>query len=307
MEIDINDIKAQKALLNQEVAERFEDDIAFRKELAAALGANIWEGFEHENVIDLFSTVRRVGLDDIIYSETVTGLKSFRMNRSGYPEESSLWAEREEITKVSRGIHVSSEVEQLTRNFTGWADRLVPAAGERLSADLNRDLFTTYTQAAPANGSANNATSANGLGAGALRSAIAAVKAAGGTDVKIVGQAPMTMQIADLVSGSGSFNAYLPYTNEEIMRTGAVASWYGTDIVELENFSDEDGIPYIPGNELWVVAKNSGQTVFYGEGKPRQWEDNATPHWHYSYVLTYGMTVERPDRIYRIIDSGTAP
>jgi hypothetical protein len=64
-------------------------------------------------------------------------------------------------------------------------------------------------------------------------------------------------------------------------RKGCSACTGACNIVTLKNYKDEDGVPYIPNNELWVMAKDTGKFVFFGGLKSKEFSELDNWYWHY--------------------------
>jgi hypothetical protein len=94
----------------------------------------------------------------------------------------------------------------------------------------------------------------------------------GPVPVTIIGRASMVDKISDFVTSSGTFD---PEATEQIRAQGRLGVYRGANIVQVENYTDEDGVPYIPANELWVMGGTVGKFALYG---PTAGEDLGGEH-----------------------------
>jgi hypothetical protein len=99
------------------------------------------------------------------------------------------------------------------------------------------------------------------------------------------------------------FEGFGVETLEEIRQKGVLGNYRGANIVRLRNFKDEDGTPYLPGNELWVMAKDTGKFAFFGGLMSKEFTDNDNWYWHYIARRDTGLLVYHPERARRLVDS----
>lgn len=298
----------QATLALNEEAKLNWDNPEWHKEQAALLTENTYEGFEHENIISYLSDVRRIGWEDRATISEVRGLKAFWVARGAYIDESTI---REDVFTVERekiGFHVSDFEEKVEANFGQVSRSVVDLGVERLDAELNK-WFLSAVQAAVDSGDANY-HAASGLSLSTVIGALSAVRdATRSREVTIVGRSQMTDQfVHELLGGTGSNGTgFIPGTNEDMVRTGLLGTYMGANIVSLKNYTDDNDVPFIPANELYVVAKDASRTFFFGTPRSRQWTEEANDYWHYKYHLDCGMVIHRPERIHRVVDSSIAP
>jgi hypothetical protein len=94
-----------------------------------------------------------------------------------------------------------------------------------------------------------------------------------------------------------------PQTQEEITRKGMIGVYHGANIITLKNFKDENNDPYIPNNELWVMAKDTGKFAFFGGLKSKEFMELDNWYWHYLARRDTGILVHHPERAQLLIDS----
>lgn len=90
----------------------------------------------------------------------------------------------------------------------------------------------------------------------------------------------------------------------EIYQTGWVGSWYGANIVALDQIWDNlvDYNAMIPNNYVLVLGEKVGEFITYGDTRWKQWEDmNPTPpDWYLELYQQFGMIVDNAMGIYVI-------
>lgn len=298
-------LKAAKARLNEDAAANYQDK-AWRQAQAQELSETIYEGFENENLVDLFTEVDRVGLDGRSTISEVRGLKVFHTARNGYIEESFLHKETMEIEQDFMGFHVVESEDRLRLNFAETADTLVNLGIQRVNTEVNDRVLSTIQTAIPSGHPSYTAVS--GLTLAALNSALSAVKDATlGAPVTIVGRVGMTDKIVDELSQNNTYAAFTPETNEDLLRRGQVGVYKGANVVELKNYLDADGNSFFPNNELFVIGRNAGKTAFFGGPQVKEFLEDDSWHWHYILKQSVGVSIVRSDRIRRIVDSTVTP
>jgi hypothetical protein len=294
---DKRELAALKKAANEEAAANW-DSKEWRQEFAAELTESILLGFEYETLVDRWIDTETTDFNGRILIREATGLKAFWMARGGQIEQSQLSADISEIPRDMIGIHVSDLDDKFVNNFTDSAQTLRSLAIERMDAEVNRRIHTVLAEAIPSGSPFYVATP--GLSKASLDNAIRAVQDASRTgEVVIVGRPTMVDQITD-------FEGFGMQTLEEIRQKGVLGNYRGCDIVRLRNFKDEDGQPYLPSNELWVMGKDTGKFAFFGGLKSKEFEDLDNWYWHYIARRDVGVLVHHPERARRVIDSNQA-
>lgn len=91
---------------------------------------------------------------------------------------------------------------------------------------------------------------------------------------------------------------------EEVMRTGWLGTYYGVEIVGLDQMwkSPTDYTPLIPEDKILVIGEDVGEFITYGPVREKQWEDmNPTPPWWILEIWQmYGMIVDNAQGLYVI-------
>lgn len=292
-----DDKRAQREIMEKanEEARQYWSDAKWRSDFAEELTESILLGFEYETLVDRWIETENTDFNGRIFVKEATGLKAFWMARGGYIEASSMTAEVAEIPRDMVGVHVFDFEDKFINNFTESAQTLRDLSIQRMDAEINRRVHTVLAEAIPTGSPFYVATP--GLSKPALDNAIRAVQDSSRTgEVVIVGRPTMTGQIAD-------FEGFGVETLEEIRQKGVLGTYRGASIVSLKNYKDEDGQPYLPGNELWVMARDTGKFAFFGGLKSKEFMDNDNWYWHYIARRDTGLLIHHPERARRLIDS----
>lgn len=279
-------------------AKLYWNDAKWRADFAAELTESILLGFDYETLVDQWIETQTLGFNDRATVKEATGLKAFWMARGGYIEASQMSAEIAEIPRDMIGVHVFEFEDKFLTNFTESAQTLRDLSIQRMDAEINRRIHTVMAEAIPSGSPYYVATP--GLSKPALDNAIRAVQDASRTgQVSIIGRPTMVDQIVD-------FEGFGVETLEEIRQKGVLGNYRGANIVRLRNFKDEDGTPYLPGNEMWVMAKDTGKFAFFGGLMSKEFTDNDNWYWHYIARRDVGLLVYHPERARRLVDSNQA-
>jgi hypothetical protein len=277
---------------NKEARENW-DDPQYRSEFAADLTESILLGFDYETLVDRWIDTERTDFDGRIFVREATGLKAFFMARGGYIEASELTAEISEVPRDMLGVHVWEFEDKFLTSFAESAQTLRDLSIRRMDAEINRRIHTVLKEAlAPA-----NTTTAAGISQAAVDAAIAKVQDESESgNVVIVGRPTVVNKLA-------AFDGFGNETLEEIRRKGMFGTYHGADIITLKNYKDEDGVPYIPNNELWVMARDTGKFAFFGGLKSKEFMELDNWYWHYLARRDTGIMVHHPERAHLLVDS----
>lgn len=277
---------------NKEARENW-DDPQWRKEFAADLTESILLGFDYTTLVDQWIDTERTDFNGRIFVRESTGLKAFYMARGGYIEASELTAELSEVPRDMLGVHVWEFEDKFLNSFAESAQTLRDLSIRRMDAEVNRRIHTVLKEAL----ASANTTTAAGISQTALDAAIASVQDESlSGEVVIVGRPTVVNQIA-------GFDGYGNETLEEIRAKGMFGQYHGCNIITLKNYKDEDGTAYIPNNELWVMAKDSGKFAFYGGLLSKEFVELDNWYWHYLARRDTGIMVHHPERAHLLVDS----
>lgn len=289
--------------LSQEARDNW-DDPHWRRLMAQALTEAVFYGFETENILDIMSTVERVGEDGRIYVKETRGMRAFWTAKGGYIEASNLRTDIMELVRDMIGFHVYEFSDKLRNSFAETQATLIDLGAKRLDAEINLRALRTFQAAIPPG--SPSYVQGGGLSLTALDAAINAVwDETMESQVTIVGRRTMVGQIVDKLT-AGGYTQFLPETNEDLLRRGVIGVYKGATIATLKNYRDDEDISFFPANEMFVVGKDASKFGFWGGPLSKEWEDTNW-YWHYLTRQDFGGGVFRPERLRRIVDTNQAP
>lgn len=289
---------------NKEAFENW-DNPAWRREMAQEMTETIYEGFQHENLLGLMAEVENAPFGGRVFVKEVRGLRAFWVARGGYIEASTMRSDVMEIPRDTIGFHVYEFEDKLMTNFSETQANLTDLGVQRLDAEVNQRVLHLF-QAAIGVGH-DSYVSGSGLSLAALNTALREVRdASRNRAVTIVGRATMTDQIMDSLVGSNNYPAFLPETNEALLRLGVLGTYRGARIITLTNYLDDQDVSFFPANELYVVAQDASKFAFWGGLMSKEFVEQDNWYWHYLARRDFGGVVHRPDRIRRIVDTSQA-
>lgn len=284
--------------VNEEAKANWEN-LDWRREMARVLTQSILEGFRFETFYDQLISVERVGFDDRVILEEETGLKVFFIAKGGHIEASALVSEVMEIPRDTLGFHVYEFEDKMQSNFAKSAATLRNLAVRRLDWGVNKQIKALIEAAI--DGSSPYYISGAGLSKTALDTAIREVRDESESgNVTIYGRSTMVDQIAD-------FSGFADEALEEIRLRGRLGTYRGASVVQVRNWKDEDGVSFIPANEMYVVGSDAGLFATYGGLKSKEYVELDNWYWHYIGRQDFGGVVHRPERIRRFVDTAITP
>lgn len=295
--------RAKMVALNEEAKKNWSNP-AWRHEVAEVITEAITEGFETENLVDMMAETDNLSFEGRSFVREVKGMRAFWTSRGGYIEESTIHEETFEITRDLIGFHVSEMEEKMMTNFGPSAQTLIDLGIRRMAAEINLKVLRTFQAAVPS--SSPYYTAASGLALSTINTGLREVmdEQVDG-DVVIIGRRTMTDKIVDGIVNLGSgYGAFLPETNEQLLRQGVLGTYRGARIVTLRNFKNDTGTAgSFPANELWIVGRNASKFAFFGGPAFKEFVEQDNWFWHYLQKREFGGVVYRPERLRRIIDT----
>lgn len=300
----VEEHKALASKLNDEARENWSNP-AWHLQVAQDLADTLDYGFTFNNLFSTYFATEQVGEFDRVILRERRGMKVYYTARGGAIDETQLRTEQWEMPRDTIGFHVSEMEDKLRANFATSMSDLVTLAEARLEAEVNRRIFTTLQSAIPST-SANYVATAL-LTKAQVDTAIRDVKDAikpngmGPVPVTILGRASMVDQITDFNLG------FDPEATSEIRAKGRLGVYRGCNVVQIVNFTDDDGVSYIPANELWVFGGNVGRFAMYGGMIVKSWTENTVDYQHYRARKDIGGLVHHPEQARRIVDSHVTP
>lgn len=287
------------AAVNADARENWFDP-EWQRAMTADLNETIFEGFAHENLIDVLADVDRVGMDERISVEEVRGLEAYWVSEGGQIDSSTMTENVWELRRDLVGFQVDEFEDKIRSNFARYSSQLASLGIQRLDAAVNSRVLRLYQ--AVISGASPYLIQTAGVSLPALDTAIDEV--ADETDdgeVVIVGRAVMVNQITSELAATG---LYIPETNEEIIRTGRVGRYRGATIARLVNHKDANGKSFVPGNEMYIAGRNAARVGFWGGLETKTWSDaDGGDYFHLKSKLRTGAAVHRPERVRRYVDT----
>jgi hypothetical protein len=279
------------------------DQPGWRREMAQELTETIYWGFQHENLLQLFTQVENVPFDGRSFVKEVRGLRAFWVARGGYIEASDLHSEVFEIQRDTLGFHVYELEDKLRTNFGETQANLVNLGIMRMDSEVNLRVIAAFQAAVPS--TSPYYIAANGLSLPALNLALRQVRDVSlDSNVAIIGRATMTDQIIDAIMGTGGNTAgFFPETNERLLQQGVLGVYRGARIITLKNYRDDTDTPFFPANELYVVGRDASKFAFFGGLLSKEYTEEDNWYWHYLARRDFGGLVYRNNRIRRIVDT----
>lgn len=295
-------LREQLAAVNAEAAANW-DNPTWRREMAQELTETIYWGFQHENLLSMYTQVENVPFDGRSFIKEVRGMRAFWVARGGHIEASNMHAEVFEITRDTIGFHVYEFEDKLRTNFGETQSTLVDLGVQRMDAEINLRVLRAFQAAIPSNSA--NYISASGLGLVSLNTALRQVRDVSlDFNVSIIGRATMTDQIIDALMGTGGpTSGFFPETNEQLLAQGVIGTYRGARIITLKNYRDDTDTPFFPANELYVVGRDASKFAFFGGLLSKEYTEEDNWYWHYLARRDFGGVVYRPNRLRRIVDT----
>lgn len=290
--------------LNEEARTNWDSE-AWHREVAAVIASTLDYGFTFDNLFGQWIDVQTVGEFDQVRINERRGMKVFYTSRGGYIDETQIRTESWELPRDTLGFHVSEHIDKLRANFATTISDLTSLGQARMEAEVNRRILTLAQTAIP--NTSPYYVNTSGLTQAELDTAITQVKdsiqpnGVGLVPVTVVGRAAMIDKIADFVP------QFAPVAVEEIRQRGFLGHYRGAQLVVLNHYTDEDGLSYIPANELWVMGGTAGKFALYGGLQVKSWDENTVDYRHYRARKDLGGLIHHPEQVRRIVDSSVTP
>lgn len=298
------ELKELAAKLNEEARENWDSE-SWHRQVAADLAESLDYGLVFDNLFSSYIDVQNVGEFDRVILRERRGLKVFYTSRGGYIDESQLRNEHWELPRDTLGFHVSEHIDKLRANFAETISDLASLGGARLEAEVNRRLLSLAQAAVTSSSPYYQAVA--GMAKSDLDTAIRSVRDAikpdgsGPVPVTVLGRAAMVDLIAEFTP------TFSPVANEEVRQAGFLGHYKGANIIVIRNYADEDGIAYMPANEVWVLGGGAGKFALYGGLQVKAWDENTVDYRHYRARKDVGGLIHHPEQVRRIVDSTVTP
>jgi hypothetical protein len=304
-----DEVKAITAKLNEQARENW-DNQEWRRQVAADIVEELDFGFFNgANMFAGFIDTQAVGEFDRVVVRERRGLKIFETSRGGYINESNLEDELYTMGRSTYGFAVKESTDRLRANFAELISEVVAKGEQLFDATVNKQILSLAQAATPV-GSAYH-TASVGLTKAEVDDAIRRVRDAIRPDgvnpprVTIVGRSAMIEAIGDF-AGNSYQPIYADPALEEIRSRGYLGTYRGASMVQLVNYADSEGTPFLPSNELWVLGGSAGKFVFYGGAQVKLWDENAHDVTRFRTRRDMGGAIFKPALIHRVSDASVS-
>lgn len=281
------------------------DNPEWRKAMAQEMSEVIREGFEHESLLSLMAEVENASFNGRVTVSEVKGLKAHWVARGGYIEASTLNRQTMELPRDTIGFHVSEMEDKLMVNFAETQATLIELGQQRLDAQVNARVLALFQAASPSSNANNNYETNAGLTLEILNTMLREVRdETKSNEVAIIGRSTQTEQVMDLLLGTNlNGGAFLPETNEDMVRRGVLGTYRGAPIITLVNHKDDAGVSFFPDDELYVIGRDASKFAWWGGMMVKEYSEQDAWYWHYIARRDFGGIVHRPERFRRFVDS----
>jgi len=285
-------------------------DKSQRDALASLIVEYIDPNHVTENIVGLFLNTRRMNPGDALVKKVRTGIEV----RTLVPGSIHLASEitvSDRVNYMLDGVDVKvrANLWELESGALGTVESIRREMMAKLQDHYVSRVFTSLANIWTAANTPNNYVASATLTAAVLRNAIDWVNYTVPGGVKaVVG----TRRGLGAITQFGGFHvdavANNTWGNEdairEIYKTGWLGSWYGANIVALDQVWNNlvSYTPQIPNRYVLVIGENAGEFITYGEPKWKQWEhmDPTPPDWLVEVYQQFGMIVDNAMGVYVI-------
>jgi hypothetical protein len=281
------------------------DNPTWRQEMAQDMTETIYWGFQHENLLNLYTQVENVDFDGRSFVKEVRGLRAFWVARGGHIEASDMHAGVFEIPRDTLGFHVFEMEDKLRTNFGETQSNLTNLGIQRMDAEVNLRVLASFQAAVPT--TSPYYITGSGVSLTAVNLALRQVRDVSlDFQITILGRSTMIDQFIDQIMGTGgNTSGYFPETNERLLEQGVIGVYRGARLVTLKNYRDDADVPFFPANEMWVIGRDASKFAFFGGLLSKEYTEEDNWYWHYLARRDFGGVVYRPNRLRRIIDTST--
>ncbi len=292
--------RVAKARLNEDAAKNWGDP-DWQRETALAIQMQIEEGFEHENLLDLLTTVETAADGDRIFIEEMLNVDAHWVSPGGRVEESNWGEEIFEVKPDAIVFGLSELAEKMRSNFADKQAKIVQGGIKALDAGINSRLLSVLRSATPY-GSASY-TDGAGVAIATINTLLTKIRDESQADsVSIVGRGTMIDQIYNQIQ-----NAVIPAPNaqDNILSSGYLGTYRGANLIKLINWRDNKRESYFPANELFVVGADASLVGLWGglETASEVTFGVNNSRWVYEGRRKAGFVCYRPERIHRVVDT----
>lgn len=291
---------AARKSLNEE-AEANWGDSRWHKEQAALIAEAVDFGLTNPEVFRGVLRFHTLGANDKLIHRERRGLKVYASAQGGYVDESTLSTDSFEAPRSPLAWHVVASEDDMLADYATQVSELVTLAKQAEQAELVRRQLVLLQAAVPSSSANYVDATSGGLTATVLNAAIRGVadaeRPSGGilpTQITVIGRAAGVDAIND-------FTGFTPNMLDEINSTGNLGRYRGARVQRLLNFTDGDGVSFMPENEVWVVSDDAGDFATFGGARINSWVENELDKAHTKSRRDVGGYVVRPANVRRIV------
>lgn len=292
------------ALIDEEYRENDRDN-TYRGKVDAELAKVIEHGFTEQSLLNGWIDVENVGEFDTAEPVVkVKGLRVYSTSRGGYIDESTLTEETQGVPRDTMGFHIVEFNDKLRAGFAAKFEVLKAKGLQKFEVEANRRIISGLRAATST--SDTGYVSVAGLTKAVLDEAITDVEDA----AEVEGDGEVNLAVLSrgtLLDVVASFNfGFNPVVSEEVRQKGYLGTYKGAAVIRVKNTVDDDGVSYMPRNEMFVVGRKVGRWVNYGGTQVNSWVENTRDYTHFRARKDVGFVVSDPGLCRRIVDSTVA-
>lgn len=285
-------------------------DKSQRDALAALIVEYIDPNHITENIVGLFLNTRRMKIGDALVKKVRKGIEV----RTLVPGSIHLASEITVSDRVNymldgADVKVRANLWELESGALGTVEEIRREMQAKLQDHYISRVFTSLTNIWTAVNTPANYVASATLTAAVLRAAIDHINYTVPGGVRAVvgtrrGLGTITQFAGFHVDPVANATWGNPDAIREIYNTGWLGSWYGANIVALDQVWDnlDTYVPQIPNRYVIVIGNNVGEFITYGEPKWKQWEhmDPTPPDWLVEVYQQFGLIIDNAMGIYVI-------
>ena len=260
-----------------------------------------------EDVVGLFLNTRSLNPGDALVKKVRRGIEVRTLVPGSVHLASELTVD-DRVNYMLDGIDVKVKANawELESGELGTVESIRREMEAKIKDHYVSRVFTCLANIWTAGNTPNNFTATATLDAATLRDAIDWINYRVGGVRAVVGTrrglAPIT-QFAGFHTDGTNYVANSEAISE-IYKTGFVGSWYGANIVALDQMWDNpiDDNALLENRYVLVIGENAGEFITYGEPKWKQWEDYrpTPPDFYLESYAQFGMIIDKAEGIYVI-------
>ena len=243
---------------NAQLGTHFQRHTADMEELAYDLLNLAWADAMAGDIVAQLIETKTVGLGDPDYvNEDLRGMRAYWQGKGGQILSDIIRYERAQMPREEIVAAIDMHQDELALDFWGSFGKLSSHAQEKMRI-LPAQRLIELIQAAITGGVQFGSFAAATLTAAQVDAVLDAVALRSGGSVAIVGTSVAIRKLSHIGLDFG------PNIQEQIFRTGQIATYKGYPVVQVENFENFEGNFVLPNDELWFVGRMAGRLTYYG-------------------------------------------